>query len=479
MEKISVKLPSLADAKRRSKQPSNIERVNYDLPEYVKNIGVNRKYYLRTYGCQANERDSETISGLLEQMNFERTTKPEDADFLLFNTCAIRANAENKVFGEIGQLKRLKVNNPDIIFGICGCMVQEEVVVDKILKQYDQIDLIFGTHNIHRFPQLLYNAMMSKERTVEVFSKEGEIIENLPVNRFNNYKAWVNIMYGCDKFCTYCIVPYTRGKQRSRLMEDIINEVKELKEKGYKEITLLGQNVNAYGKDLNMEDGFADLLEQVAKVGVERIRFSTSHPKDFSIKMVEVMRDNKNIMPFLHLPVQSGNNEILRKMARGYTVEHYKMLFDELKKNIPNIAFSTDMIVGFPNETEEQFQDTLKLVEYCQFDFAFLFIYSPRVGTPAAKMEDNIDEKTKSRRLKELNEKVASYANLKNQAYLNKVVKVLVDGKSKKNDKVYSGYSEENKLVNFTGKNIKTGDIVDVLITEIRSWSMNGEKVER
>ncbi len=478
MEKISVKLPSLSDAKKRTKTPSNIERISFDLPIQLRNLGVGRKYYLRTYGCQANERDSETIAGMLQEMHFIRTDNPEEADFLLFNTCAIRANAENKVFGEIGALKRLKTNNPDIIFGVCGCMVQEEVVVDKILKHYNQIDLVFGTHNIHRFPQLLYNAIMSKERTIEVFSHEGEVIENLPVNRFNSYKAWVNIMYGCDKFCTYCIVPYTRGKQRSRLMADILDEVKDLKEKGYKEITLLGQNVNAYGKDLMMKDGFAELLNEVAKIGIERVRFSTSHPKDFSLRMVEVMRDNKNIMPFLHLPVQSGSNNILRKMARGYTVEHYKMLYDELKKNIPNIAFSTDMIVGFPNETEEEFEETLALVDYCQYDFAFLFIYSPRVGTPAAKMEDNIDEKVKTKRLQILNERVAKYGNIKNQAYLNKVVKVLVDGKSKRNDQVYSGYSEENKLVNFTGENVKTGDIVDVLITEVRSWSMNGKKVE-
>ncbi len=477
MEKISINLPSLKDAKKRTGTPVVINRDTFKLADNFKNLGINRKYYLRTYGCQANERDSETIAGLLKEMNFEKTDDYNEADLLIFNTCAIRANAENKVFGEIGQLKRLKVNNPDLIFAVCGCMVQEEVTIEKIMKTYDQIDLVFGTHNIHRLPQLLQNTMLSKERTIEVFSKEGEVIENLPVNRFNKFKAWVNIMYGCDKFCTYCIVPYTRGKQRSRLMEDILEEVKQLKEEGYKEITLLGQNVNAYGIDLKMDDGFACLLEEVAKTGVERIRFATSHPRDFSLKMVEVMKDNKNIMPFLHLPVQSGNNEILKLMGRGYTVEHFKKLYDALKEAIPNIAFSTDMIVGFPNETEEQFLDTLKLVDYCQFDFAFLFIYSPRVGTPAAKMVDNIDESEKTRRLKELNERVAKYGNLNNQKYLGKVVKVLVDGKSKRNDDVYSGYSEENKLVNFTGDNVKQGDIVEVKITEIRSWSMNGEKV--
>ncbi len=477
MEKISINLPSLKDAKKRTNTPSNIHREVFEISDKFKSLGVNRKYYLRTYGCQANERDSETIAGFLTEMNFTKTEDYEEADLIIFNTCAIRANAENKVFGEIGQLKRLKVNNPDVIFAVCGCMVQEEVTIEKIMKTYDQIDLVFGTHNIHRLPQLLQNAMLSKERTIEVFSKEGDVIENLPVNRFNKYKAWVNIMYGCDKFCTYCIVPYTRGKQRSRLMEDVLNEIKQLKEDGYKEVTLLGQNVNAYGLDLEMDDGFATLLEEVAKVGIDRVRFATSHPRDFSLKMVEVMKENKNIMPFLHLPVQSGNNEILKLMGRGYTVERFKMIYDKLKEAIPNIGFSTDMIVGFPNETREQFEDTLKLVDYCKFDFAFLFIYSPRVGTPAAKFEDNIDEKEKTERLKELNERVAKYGNLNNQKYLNKVVKVLVDGKSKRNDSVYSGYSEENKLVNFTGDNINEGDIVEVLITEIRSWSMNGEKI--
>ena len=472
MEKISINLPSLKDAKKRTNTPSNIHREVFEISDKFKSLGVNRKYYLRT-----NERDSETIAGFLTEMNFTKTEDYEEADLIIFNTCAIRANAENKVFGEIGQLKRLKVNNPDVIFAVCGCMVQEEVTIEKIMKTYDQIDLVFGTHNIHRLPQLLQNAMLSKERTIEVFSKEGDVIENLPVNRFNKYKAWVNIMYGCDKFCTYCIVPYTRGKQRSRLMEDVLNEIKQLKEDGYKEVTLLGQNVNAYGLDLEMDDGFATLLEEVAKVGIDRVRFATSHPRDFSLKMVEVMKENKNIMPFLHLPVQSGNNEILKLMGRGYTVERFKMIYDKLKEAIPNIGFSTDMIVGFPNETREQFEDTLKLVDYCKFDFAFLFIYSPRVGTPAAKFEDNIDEKEKTERLKELNERVAKYGNLNNQKYLNKVVKVLVDGKSKRNDSVYSGYSEENKLVNFTGDNINEGDIVEVLITEIRSWSMNGEKI--
>ena len=412
-------------------------------------------------------------------MNFTRVDNEEEADVLFFNTCAIRKNAEDKVLEEIGMLKKLKRNNPDLIFALCGCMAQEEIIVKTILEKYPQVDLIFGTHNIHRLPWLLYNAMMAKEKTVEVYSKEGEVVENLPVSRFGKHKAWVNIMYGCDKFCTYCIVPYTRGKQRSRLMEDILKEVRQLKEDGYKEVCLLGQNVNAYGKDLGIEDGFAKLLEEVAKTNIDRIRFSTSHPRDFSENMVYVMKKYPNIMPSLHLPVQSGNNEVLRRMGRVYTVEHYKHLVDLLKKEIPTITFSTDIIVGFPNETHEQFLDTLALVDYCQYDLAYTFIYSPRENTPAAKMEDNISEKEKSDRLQMLNEKITYYSNLNNQKYLHKTLKVLVDGYSKKNKNVYSGYSEENKLVNFTGDNINVGDIVDVYITEVKSYSLNGVKEDK
>ena len=385
-------MPNLKEAQKRTKQQVSVEKSLFNIPFEAKNIGVGRKYFLRTYGCQANERDSETIAGILEQMGFASVDSPEEADLILMNTCAVRKNAEDKVLGELGALKRLRRENPDLLFGMCGCMAQEEDVVDTIIKKYPHVDLVFGTHNIHRLPVLLYQAMMAKERTIEVFSKEGEVIENLPVHRFGKHKAWVNIMYGCDKFCTYCIVPYTRGKERSRAMEDILDEIKVLIQEGYKEVTLLGQNVNSYGKDMNLEGGFAYLLEEVAKLGVPRIRFTTSHPWDFSDEMIEVIAKYDNIMPFIHLPVQSGNNEILKKMGRRYTVEQYRELFDKLNAKIKNLAFSTDIIVGFPNETYEQFQDTLKLVDYCQFDNAFTFIYSPRVGTPAAMMEDNVSE---------------------------------------------------------------------------------------
>jgi len=471
-------LPSLKDAKIRTRQSVAIEKSLFSIPEQARGLGRGRKFFLRTYGCQANERDSETIAGILFALGFERCNKEEEADFILLNTCAVRKNAEDKVLGELGMLKKLRKNNPDLLFGMCGCMAQEEEIVNTLLKKYPHVDLIFGTHNIHRLPELLYHAMIAKEKTVEVYSKEGEVIENLPVSRFGKHKAWVNIMYGCDKFCTYCIVPYTRGKERSRLFEDIMEEVHELKEQGFKEVTLLGQNVNAYGKDIYEDKGLADLLAAVAETGIERIRFTTSHPWDFTDDLIDVIAKYPNIMPFIHLPVQSGNNDILKIMGRRYTVERYKEVYDKIVAKLPDCAFSTDIIVGFPNETEEQFQDTLDLVDYCQFDNVFSFIYSPREGTPAAKMEDNVPREVKEERLQTLMQKTNYYSNMKNHNYMGKVVKVLVDGTSKKNDQVFSGYTEENKLVNFTGTNIKAGDIISVRITDCKSWTLDGEAIE-
>lgn len=478
MKKNDYKLPNLKDAQKRTKQQVKIEKELFEVPVEVKNLGVDRKFYLRTYGCQANERDGETIAGILEQLHFTQVDTPEEADFILLNTCAVRKNAEDKVLGELGSLKRLKQTNPDLIMGMCGCMAQEEEIVDIILKKYPHVDLVFGTHNIHRLPKLLYQAMMNKERTIEVFSQEGEVIENLPVKRFGTHKAWVNIMYGCDKFCTYCIVPYTRGKERSRTMEDVLAEIQTLIDEGFKEVTLLGQNVNSYGKDLGIDGGFARLLEEVAKTGIQRIRFTTSHPWDFSDAMIDVIAAYDNIMPFIHLPVQSGDSDMLKIMGRRYTIEEYRTLFDKLASKIKNVAFSTDIIVGFPNETEEQFQRTLDIVEYCQFDNAFTFIYSPREGTPAAKMQDNVPMEVKQDRLNRLMERTNHYARLKNEAWEGKTCKVLVDGPSKKNKDVYSGYTEQQKLVNFTtDQKIKAGDIVDVEITDAKTWSLNGKQV--
>lgn len=468
-------LPSQKDEAKRSRNEVEIEYGLFSMNDQLEELGKNKKYYIRTYGCQANVRDGESIAGMMEVMGFTNTEDTAEADVLIFNTCAVRRAAEEHVLGEIGMLKGLKNENPDRIFCVCGCMAQEESVVQEILKSYPQVDLIFGTHNIYRLPDLLKEVMTTKKRKVEVLSEEGRIIENLPVKRTQNVKGYVDIMYGCNKFCTYCIVPYTRGKERSRRMSDIIREVKQLIQNGGKEVILLGQNVNAYGKDLGMDDGFTDLLIAVAETGIERIRFYSSSPRDYSESTIQAMLDHPNIMPALHLPVQSGSNEVLRRMARGYTVEQYKEVFDRLKSKIPNITFTTDLIVGFPQETDEEFRDTIALVDYCKFDGAFSFMYSPREGTPAARMDGQIDAAVKKERLHELNEHINHWAKENNQKYLHKTVKVLCEGRSKKNAAVYSGYSEENKLVNFTGQEGLENQIVEVEITEVRSFSLNGK----
>ncbi len=469
--------PSLKEAVDRKKEII-INKDGLDVPSDMVNVGKDKKYFIRTYGCQGNEADSEVIAGILEFLGYKKSNEVEDADVVLLNTCAVRENAEEKVFGEIGALKKLKVVKPDLVFGICGCMAQQEHVVEKILKSYPQVDLVFGTHNINRLPLLLKDALLNKERVVEVFSNKSVIYENLPVARSNNLKAWVNIMYGCDKFCTYCIVPYTRGKERSRLMEDILKEVRDLKDKGFKEVTLLGQNVNAYGNDLNKGYDFASLLKEVSKVGIERIRFVTSHPWNFTDEMVDVISKCDNIMPYIHLPIQSGDDEVLRRMGRRYKYEEYKKLYNSLRDKVKGCSISTDIIVGFPNETEEQFNNTLRAVKELEYDSAYTFIYSPREGTPASKMEDNVSEEEKKRRFNLLVDAVSESAKKRNDGYVGRVLKVLVEGYSKKNKNILSGYSEENKLVNFKGKEEMIGKIVEVKITTSKTWTLEGEAID-
>lgn len=477
MEKFNNILPDYSKAKVRSNNTTVIKREIFDLPDQIKNIGIGRKYYLRTYGCQANERDSETIAGILEALNFTRVDNEEEADVLFFNTCAIRKNAEDKVLGEIGMLKKLKRNNPDLIFALCGCMAQEEMIVKTILEKYPQVDLIFGTHNIHRLPWLLYNAMMAKEKTVEVYSKEGEVVENLPVSRFGKHKAWVNIMYGCDKFCTYCIVPYTRGKQRSRLPEDILSECEELYNSNYQEVTLLGQNVTAYGKDLNINYNMANLLSDVAKIGIPRVRFITSHPWDFTDEMIEVIAAYPNIMPYIHLPIQSGSDRILKLMGRKYNTKEYLELVDKLRKKIPNVSITTDIIVGFPGETKEDFQKTLDIVNEVKYDLAYTFIFSKRVGTPAEKMEDNVSLEEKKERLEELNQLINKYAKESNDRLKGQIVPVLIESESDKKGKMM-GYTDTMKLVNVNIGKEYIGKIINVKITETKTWSIEGELCE-
>lgn len=467
-------LPSLEKAKCRTKKEVLIKTNDYIIKENLKELGLNKKYFIKTYGCQMNEHDSENIKAILEEMSFEYTDEMKDADLILLNTCAIRENAHNKVFGYLGRIKHLKETKPNIIVGLCGCMAQEEVVINEILEKYNWLDIVFGTHNIYALPDILLKALKNKKINVEVLSIEGDVVENIPVKRDSKYKAWVNIMYGCDKFCTYCIVPYTRGKQRSRLPEFIIEEVNKLVTDGYKEVTLLGQNVNAYGKDLDINYGMANLLEDVANTGIERIRFVTSHPWDFTDEMIEIIKKYDNIMPYIHLPLQSGSNNILKLMGRRYTKESYLKLFEKLKKTIPNVSITTDIIVGFPNETLDDFNETLEVVNKCKFDSAFTFIFSPREGTPAAKMNDSISLEEKNRRLYELNEVVNKYALENNMKYLNQTVKVLLEETSKKDENMLVGYTETMKLVNVKADKKYIGKIVDVKITDVKTWSMDG-----
>jgi tRNA-2-methylthio-N6-dimethylallyladenosine synthase len=466
--------PNLSDARKRSKKDVPIEQ--FKLHESHQKIGHGKKYLIDTYGCQANEADSETMAGILELMGFEKTSVEAESDIIIINTCAIRENAENRVWGELGRLKQYKLTHPDLILAVSGCMAQEENVVNRILKRYPYVDLVFGTHNIHKLPDYIQTAMFSKERVIEVYSQEGNIVENLPKSRHHAYKAWVNIMFGCDEFCTYCIVPYTRGKERSRPKDEIIKELMELKEKGYQEVTLLGQNVNAYGKDLKHDDyTFGDLLRDLDRIGIPRIRFTTSHPHDLDLKTMEAMRDCSSIMPFFHLPVQAGSAKVLKKMNRHYTKDSYLDKLNQLRDIVPGISVTTDIIVGFPGETEEDFLETLDLVKKAQFEGAFTFIYSPREGTPAAQFEDLTPMDIKKDRLYRLNELINEGYLKGNQRFEGDIVEVLVDGVSKNDDTVLAGYSKNLKLVNFKGPQSMIGTRVFVKVTKAKTWYLQGE----
>ena len=473
----SMNLPNLKEAKVRTKNKVDIVNNAYNIPKEVKNIGKNKTYHIITYGCQMNVHDSENISAIMEDLGYTRNEIMDKSDVIILNTCAIRENAHNKVTGMLGRIKHLKETRPEIITMLCGCMAQEEGIANMLKDKYKWVNIVFGTHNIHMIPTYLLNNLKEQTQELEVFSIEGNVYEGIPVKRDSKYTAWVNIMYGCDKFCTYCIVPYTRGKQRSRLNTDIINEVKELVKDGYKEVTLLGQNVNAYGKDLDTNYTFANLLEDVAKTNIDRIRFVTSHPWDFTDEMIEVISKYDNIMPYIHLPIQSGSDEILKKMGRKYTIKEYTTLFNKLKSKIPNVSISTDIIVGFPNETEEDFNATLDIVRKLRYDLAYTFIYSKREGTPASKMEDTITLETKKERLAKLNELVNECAKENNMKYLNKEVKVLLTDHSDKLDNL-SGYTDTMKLVNVKADDKYLGKIVNVKITDAKTWSLDGVLVD-
>ena len=471
------------------------------------NEGKNPKYYILTMGCQLNENDSEKISGMIENMGYTLTDEILDADLVVYNTCCVRENAEEKLFGKLGEVKKQKEAKGTII-AIGGCMMQEKHIVDKIKKSY-KYDVIFGTHTLQNFPKDLYNAIIENKKITDILDIDGEIIEGLPIKRADNIRASVTIMNGCNNFCTYCIVPYVRGRERSRAPEDILNEIKELASQGYKEITLLGQNVNSYmrverekakaeerggklkdGNDCEIIkknalsnaskiDSFAKLLRAVNEIdGIEKIKFISPHPKDFTDDVIDAIRDCDKVSKFIHLPLQSGSTEVLKVMNRVYTKEQYLELVEKMKERIPNVKFSTDIIVGFPGETEEDFEDTLDVVRKVKFEQIFMFIYSRRKGTPADKMENQVPEEVKHKRFDRLKALYEEILKQNNDEYIGTTENILVEGYSKTNDKLLTGRTDTNKVIVFEGDSSLIGKTIPVKIVSEHMWYLRGEVIK-
>lgn len=444
------------------------------LKSRILNTGL--QYHIVTYGCQMNVHDSEKLAGMLNDIGYEETSQQQEADLVLFNTCCVRENAELKVYGNIGALKAYKMANPNMIIGVCGCMMQQTDVSDYIVKRFPFVDLVFGTHNLHHFPSLLLQAFDSTQTIVEILDSEGDVVEHIPTKRSLGISAWVTVMYGCNNYCSYCIVPYVRGRERSRQPQDILEEISKLVADGYKEITLLGQNVNSYGKDLEDKYLFHDLLREIDKLqGIERVRFMTSHPKDLSPELISALSECSKLCEHLHLPIQSGSNRVLKAMNRKYTREDYMELVEKLRAAVPGIALTTDIIVGFPGETEEEFLDTLDIMKRLEYDSAYTFIYSPRTGTPAAKISNQISQEVKKERLSRLIELQNEISKKKNAAYKNREVEVLIEGPSKNKHEIMSGRTRTNKLVNFAASPNLVGQLVKVRIINTRSWTLEGE----
>lgn len=444
-----------------------------------KNEGRNKKFSITTFGCQMNENDSEKLAGMLSEMGFTQVQDEKISDLIIYNTCCVRENAELKVYGHLGALKKLKEDNPELIIAVCGCMMQQEEVVEHIKKKYRHVDLVFGTHNLYKFPELLHRALETRKNVYEIWESTGDIAEGLPIERKDGIKAWVTIMYGCNNFCSYCIVPYVRGRERSRSVENIADEVKLLAKQGFKEITLLGQNVNSYGKDLGENISFAGLLRELDKIeGIERIRFMTSHPKDLSMELIYAMNDCPKVCSHLHLPIQSGSTRILQKMNRRYTREQYLQLVESVRSCIPGIALTTDIIVGFPGETDEDFEDTLDLMRRVRFDSAYTFLYSKRTGTPAARDPNQLPEDIKKERFERLVEVQNEISREINEKLLGTVAEVLVEGFSKTNESIYTGRTDTNKIVNFKGAGELAGRLVRVRIDKVQTWSLEGTLTE-
>jgi tRNA-2-methylthio-N6-dimethylallyladenosine synthase len=462
-------------------RPRPVDYIQFDVESVARRYAVGVKangepyrYLIKTYGCQMNEHDTEMMAGLLEAMGYVATEDVEEADFILFNTCAVRENAEDKVFGEIGRLRPLKSVHPELVLGLCGCMAQEQSVQQMVREKFPWVDLVFGTHNIHRLPELLTRARQSQETVMEVWDQAAATVEDLPKLRKDRARAWVNIQYGCNKFCTYCIVPYTRGAERSRRPEDIVREVQQLVDEGFREVTLLGQNVNDYGVDLG-DVTFAQLLRRVNEIdGIERIRFTTSNPWNFTDELMAAIAESEHVVEHIHLPVQSGNNQVLKRMNRTYTREYYLELVDKIRRAVPGVSLTTDIIVGFPGETEEQFQDTLSLIEQVRFDNAFTFIYSPRENTPATRFADDVSLEEKKERLQRLNEVQYRISREENEKLVGKTFEVLIEGQSKTNKAVLAGRTRTNKLILFPGSPNLAGRLAEVEVTEAKTWTLFG-----
>lgn len=433
---------------------------------------------VRTYGCQQNVSDGEKIKGMLEQMGYGFTEDPEEADFILFNTCAVREHAEDRVFGNVGALKNVKRRHPSVLIALCGCMMEQEQVADRIYKSFPFVGLVFGTHSLHHFPKLMYEALSVGKRVFERGVDDKKVVEGIPVRRDGDFKAWLPIMYGCDNFCSYCVVPYVRGRERSRRPENILAEAKELISAGYKDITLLGQNVNSYGKNLENPVRFPALLREICKLsGDYWLRFMTSHPKDATREMIDVMAENEHICKHLHLPFQSGSNRVLKAMNRGYTRESYLEMIEYAKKKMPNLSLTSDVIVGFPGETYEEFQETLSLIREVGFTFLYTFIFSPREGTPAAKMEDPVPAAEKSAWFSELLKVQEEIAASRCAAMVGDTLKVLVEGQSNKSG-VLCCRTEGNIVVETPGTLERIGSFAQVKVTEARNWILKGAFVD-
>jgi len=444
-------------------------------------INTDRKplrFHVSTFGCQMNERDSEIIAGMLQEMGYQPTGELTQADIIILNTCCVRETAENKVWGRIGELKALKSENPDLIIGICGCMTQQTEMAAKVRKRAPHVELVFGTHNVHRLPELVGKIKEERQAVIDIWETEGTIVENLPSKRTEGIRAYVTIMYGCNNFCTYCIVPYVRGRERSRQPADVIREVAGLVSEGFKEVMLLGQNVNSYGKDLEPGTEFADLLQELDKIeGLARIRYMTSHPRDFNERLIDVIASSEKVCEHFHLPVQAGGNNVLKEMNRGYTKESYLDLVNKIRNKIPHASITTDLIVGFPGETDEDFRETLDLLQQVRFDAAFTFVYNKRSGTPAAEMTDQVHDQVKKERIQKLITLQNSISQENNLAQLGQTHEILVEGVNKGNADLMEGRTRTNKLVLFRGTPEMTGQLLQVRITESGTWHLDGELI--